>query len=162
MRTGPANALYPPGKRRPAPRAILRRAAGGATTAGVTTIDPPGKAAVIGGWILGVLVGGMLAMSAVMKFSGSPELAEGLAHAGWPAAYAPRLGVVELASVVLYFVPPTAVLGAVLITGYMGGAIATHARLGEPFGLQIMFGVVAWLGVWLRDPRLRRLLPLRR
>lgn len=116
----------------------------------------------IGGWLLGVIVGGMLTMSAVMKFSGSPELAEGLAHAGWPADYAPRLGVVELLSVALYLAPPTAVLGAVLITGYMGGAIATHARLGEPFVLQLVFGVVAWLGIWLRDPRLRRLLPVRR
>jgi hypothetical protein len=65
-----------------------------------------------------------------------------------------------LLSVVCYLIPRTAVLGAVLLTGYLGGAIATHARLGEPFVAPIILGVVVWAGLWLRDPRLRALLPL--
>jgi Mn2+/Fe2+ NRAMP family transporter len=72
------------------------------------------------------------------------------------------LGVVELASAVIYLIPQTAVLGAILLTGYMGGAIATHVRLEEPFIIQTMIGVVVWLGIFLRDARLRQLIPLRR
>ena len=63
--------------------------------------------------------------------------------------------------VALFLIPRTAVLGAVLIAGYLGGAIATHVRIGEPFFIQAALGVVMWLGLYLRDPRLRALIPLR-
>jgi hypothetical protein len=59
-------------------------------------------------------------------------------------------------------IPQTATLGAILIAAYMGGAVATHARIGEPFVLQILIGVLVWLGLWLRDPRLHAVLPLRK
>jgi hypothetical protein len=95
-----------------------------------------------------------------MKLMHPPSLDEGFKHLGWPVTAALGLGVVELLSVVCYLIPRTAVLGAVLLTGYLGGAIATHARLGEPFVAPIILGVVVWAGLWLRDPRLRALLPL--
>ena len=96
-----------------------------------------------------------------MKLAGGPQLAEGFAHLGWPTSLAVPLGVLEIGCVAIYFVPATSVLGAILLTGYLGGAVATHVRLGEPFGVQVLLGVLVWLGLYLRDARLRALLPLR-
>lgn len=103
----------------------------------------------------------MLLFSASMKFGSSPDMTKGFEHLGWPLHLAVPLGVLELACALLYLIPRTAVLGAILIAGYMGGAIATHVRIGEPFFMQAGFGVVMWLGLYLRDPRLRALIPLR-
>jgi hypothetical protein len=80
---------------------------------------------------------------------------------GYPESLARPLGIVELACTIIYLVPQTAVLGAILLTGYMGGAIATHVRVGDPYFVQIGMGVMLWLGLYLRDARLRALLPLR-
>ncbi len=121
----------------------------------------PGKAALWGGRVLSFLVVGMLVMSASMKFSGAPEVAASLTHLGFATDMAITLGIIELTCVLLYLVPHTAVLGAVLITGYLGGAIAVHLRLGEPVTIPLVLGIVAWAGLWLREPRLRRVLPLR-
>lgn len=119
---------------------------------------PP--AALWTGRILSWLVALGLGFSAVMKLTHPPSLDEGFKHLGWPVTAALGLGVVELLCVVLYVLPRTAVLGAILATGYLGGAIATHARLGEPVIAPIIMGVVVWAGLWLRAPRLRALLPL--
>jgi hypothetical protein len=82
---------------------------------------------------------------------------------GYPAATARPLGAVELLCVVVYLVPPTRVLGAILLTGYLGGAVATHVRAGEEtFLVPILIGVMLWGGLFLRDPRLRQLLPTTR
>ena len=72
------------------------------------------------------------------------------------------LGILEVACTVIYLIPRTAVLGAILLTGYLGGATATHVRIGEPWFMPVLLGVVVWLGIYLRDPRLRALIPLRR
>lgn len=112
------------------------------------------------GRVLSGLVALGLGFSALMKLSHPPSLDEGFKHLGWPVTAALGLGVVELLCVVLYVIPRTAVLGAILVTGYLGGAIATHARLGEPVLAPVILGVVVWAGLWLRDPRLRALLPL--
>jgi hypothetical protein len=76
------------------------------------------------------------------------------------------LGILTLVSTVLYALPRTSVLGAILLTGYLGGAIATHLRIGSPLFTHILFGVylglMVWGGLYLRDERLRALLPLRR
>ena len=80
--------------------------------------------------------------------------------------FARLLGILTLIGVVLYAVPQTAVLGAIILTGYMGGAIATHLRIGSPLFSHVLFGfylgVLIWGGLYLRDPRLRRLIPFRR
>jgi len=80
-------------------------------------------------------------------------------------AFARMLGVLTLIGVVLYAVPRTSVLGAILLTGYMGGAIATHVRIGSPLFSHVLFGfylgVLIWGGLYLRDLRLRRLIPFR-
>jgi DoxX-like family len=91
-----------------------------------------------------------------------PDIArEGFAHYGYPAGALVRITIVELACAIVYAIPRTSVLGAILLTGYLGGATATHVRVGEPFFLPIVVGVVVWLGIFLRDGRLRVLIPLR-
>lgn len=104
----------------------------------------------------------MLLFSATMKFSSSPDLAKGFEHLGWKIQLAPSLGVLELVCTVLYAIPRTSVLGAILLTAYLGGATATHIRVGDPFVSTIIVGVVLWGGLFLRNPRLRALLPLTR
>jgi hypothetical protein len=71
------------------------------------------------------------------------------------------LGILEVSCVIIFLIPRTAVLGAILIAAYMGGATATHVRVGDPFYATVLVGVFVWLGLWLREPRLRALLPLR-
>jgi TRAP-type C4-dicarboxylate transport system permease small subunit len=82
------------------------------------------------------------------------------------ASFARLLGILTLIGVVLYAIPRTSVLGAILLTGYMGGAIATHLRIGSPLFSHTLFGVylglLIWGGLYLRDPRLRALIPFRR
>ncbi|TWU29277.1 DoxX family protein [Bythopirellula polymerisocia] len=113
------------------------------------------------GWIVSAIPIALLVMSGVMKLLRPAPLVEGFEHLGWPANLALALGIVELVSTLLYMMPRTAVLGAILLTGYLGGAIATHVRIGEPFIGPAIFGVLVWLGLYLRDPRVRALLPLR-
>ena len=114
------------------------------------------------GWILSVLVAGMLTMSGVFKIMPPPEAAEGFAHLGWPMKLAIALAVVELGSTLLYLIPATAGLGAILLTGYLGGATATHVRIEEAFFMPVILGVVVWIALLLRDPRLRALIPFRK
>ncbi len=104
----------------------------------------------------------MLLFSGVMKLVKPAPVVEGFAHLGYPESLALGLGTVELACTVVYVVPRTSVLGAILLTGYLGGATATHVRIGEPFFMPIILGVLVWGGLFLRDERLRALLPLRR
>ncbi|TPK88506.1 DoxX family protein [Mesorhizobium sp. B2-4-17] len=91
-----------------------------------------------------------------------------MSELGWPADanVARVLGVIGLVSTVLYALPRTSVLGAILLTGYMGGAIATHVRIGSPLFSHTLFGVylgiILWGGLYLRDPRVRALIPLSR
>ncbi len=103
----------------------------------------------------------MLVMSGVMKLVKPAAVVEGFAHLGYPESLALWLGLLELACVVVYLVPRTSVLGAILLTGYLGGATATHVRLGEPFFGPVLLGVLVWGGLYLRDSRLRALIPFR-
>ena len=100
--------------------------------------------------------------SVAFKFFNGPQMAEGMAHLGLPMTMVVPLGILELTCVVIYLVPRTAFLGAILMTGYLGGAICTHWRSGDYFILHIALGIMIWLGLWLRDERLKALLPLRR
>jgi len=103
----------------------------------------------------------MLLFSGIMKLMKPASVAEGFAHLGYDANVAVGLGLVELLSTVFYIIPRTSVLGAILLTGYLGGATATHLRIGEPFYMAVLLGVMLWGGLYLRDERLRLLLPLR-
>jgi hypothetical protein len=106
----------------------------------------------------------LMLFSASMKLAGSRQMLDEFVNRfGYAASAAPVLGVVELTCVVLYAIPRTAVLGAILLTGYLGGAVATHVRIGDPsFVMPFTLGVVAWGGLYFRDERLHALLPLRR
>jgi hypothetical protein len=114
------------------------------------------------GRVISVLVSLLFAMSAVMKFRGGPEVLQGMAHLGLPESLIIPLGILEISCVVIYLNPATSVLGAILLTGYLGGAICSHVRVGDPFFMQIGFGILVWLGLYLRENRLRALIPLRR
>ena len=121
-----------------------------------------GKIALWTGRVLSGLVAAMMIMSAVMKFVQPPMAVEGTERLGWTMDSAVALGIIEMAAAILLLIPQTAVLGAILLTGYLGGAIATHVRINDPFIVPALMGVVVWLAVFLREPRLRALLPWRR
>jgi hypothetical protein len=104
----------------------------------------------------------LLLFSAATKFSTAPQITEGFAKMGWSMNLAAILGILEIACTVIYLVPRTAILGAILLTGYLGGAIATSVRIGESWYIQLALGVLLWGGLYLRDSRLRALIPLRR
>ena len=89
-------------------------------------------------------------------------MAEGLRYLGLPESMLLPLAILEASCVVIYLVPPTAVLGAILLTGYIGGAICTHWRVGDPFYLHILLGILVWLALYIRESRLWAVLPLRR
>jgi len=100
------------------------------------------------------------------KLVQSSAAVEGTAQLGYPASSVLGIGIIELVCLILYVVPRTSVLGAVLFTGYLGGAIATHVRLANPLFTHILFPVyvaaLLWGGLYLREERLRELLPVRR
>jgi hypothetical protein len=96
-----------------------------------------------------------------MKVKGGAEVTQGMAHLGLPESLIVPLAALEVASVVIYLFPTTSVLGAILLTGYMGGAICTHLRVGDPVFVPVALGVLVWLGLYLRETRLRVLIPLR-
>jgi hypothetical protein len=126
-----------------------------------TPTAPVSKAALWAGRVASALPVLMLVFSGVMKLVKPAPVVEGFAHLGWDDQLALGLGILELGCTTIYLIPRTAVLGAILLTGYLGGAIATHVRIGEPYFLQAGLGVLVWLGLYLRDARLRALLPLR-
>ena len=101
-------------------------------------------------------------MSAIMKLLGGDQVKQGLAHLGLPESMILPLAILEISCTVIYLLPATSILGAILLTGYIGGAICTHWRVGDPFLIQIGLGIFVWLGVYLREPRLKALIPLRR
>ena len=96
-----------------------------------------------------------------MTFTKNPQAVEGMVKMGWPADSGPKILALMLSSLALYLIPQTAVLGAVLLTGYLGGAVATHMRIGEAPTAAIVVALIAWGGLYLREPRLRALLPWR-
>lgn len=114
------------------------------------------------GYIASGLPALLLVFSGVMKLILPEGMREEFARLGYPVGTAAGIGMVEVLCAVLYIIPRTAVLGAILLTGYLGGAVATHVRIGDLFLMPLLVGVVLWAGLYLRDPRVRALIPLRR
>ncbi len=127
-----------------------------------TLTAPVSKPVLWTGRVMSTLPVLMLLMSATMKFLQPTDAAEGFAHLGWSMDLAIGLGILELACTALYVIPQTSILGAILLTGYLGGATATHVRVGDAFIMPVILGVIIWGGLFLRDPRLRVLIPLRK
>ncbi|MBC8135609.1 MAG: DoxX family protein, partial [Fibrella sp.] len=100
--------------------------------------------------------------SGVNAMTKSQQVLDGMSHLGFPTHTAPIVGAIALVASILYMVPRTAVLGAILLTGYLGGAVASHLRVGDPTYFAVIFGVVVWGGLYLRDSRVRDLIPFRR
>jgi hypothetical protein len=123
---------------------------------------PVSKKMLWAGWIVSALPILMLTFSAIMKIAKPAPLVEEFTRLGYPENVILGIGILELACVAVYAFPRTAVLGAVLLTGYLGGAVATHVRAGDPFISPAIVGVIVWIGIYLRDARLRALLPWRK
>jgi hypothetical protein len=127
---------------------------------------PVSKAALVTGWIISAIPILMMGVMGIVMLAFKRDMVtEGMTKAGYPASAAMPILIVEIICAVLYVIPRTAVLGAVLLTGYLGGAVATHVHAAEPWSkwmFPVVFGVLVWLGLYFRDARVRDLLPLRR
>jgi len=128
--------------------------------------SPAVPASVWAGRVLsGLFVAFMLGASIAPKLLGMPVAAETIEALGWSADYVLMIGLFELAFVLLYLVPRTSVLGAVLMTALLGGAMATHIRVGSPLVSHVLFSIYLalfmWGGLWLRSAALRAVFPLK-
>jgi hypothetical protein len=113
------------------------------------------------GWILTGFVGLFLLVDGGARLAGFAPYVEGMTKFGYSASLAPSIGLVLLVCTIVMLIPRTAVLGCILVTGYLGGAVATQVRVNDAwFMFPVTLGVLAWLGLYLRDARLRSLLPL--
>lgn len=132
-----------------------------ATTTFPAAAAPP-RGRMIASWIVTGCAILFLAFDITIKLVLSPEAIRGTQELGFPAGIVRPLGILQLVLMVLYLLPRTAPLGAILWTGYLGGAIATHVRLENPLFSHTLFptyvAALLWLGLWLRDERVRRLL----
>jgi hypothetical protein len=131
-----------------------------------TQSAPVSKGRLWTGRIMSVLPALFLFIDGVGKLVKPAPVVEGTVQLGYPESVLLGLGIVLLTCTVIYVIPRTAVLGAILLTGYLGGAVATHVRVGSPLLSHILFpvyvAVLIWGGLYLRDKRLRALIPVRR
>ncbi|HEU4881203.1 MAG TPA: DoxX family protein [Longimicrobium sp.] len=136
------------------------RAAAG-TTRGAA-VRTSGRGMVLAGRIVSGFAALFLLADGVLRTVRFAPYVEGTVQFGYPQHLATPIGIVLVACTLLYVVPRTAVLGAILLTGYLGGATASHVRMEDPFFLfASVFGVLVWAGLYLREPRIRALSPLR-
>lgn len=123
------------------------------------------KKALWAGRILSGLPALFLLLDGVAKLAQPVQVVDGTKELGYPVSVILPLGIVLLTCTILYIIPRTSVLGAILLTGYLGGAVATHVRVEHPMFTHTLFptylGVMLWAGLYLRDVRLQALLPLR-
>ena len=127
------------------------------------SVPAPGKAALWTGRILSALPVIAMLLSGTMKFLHPPQVVQGFTSLGYPESLILKIAILEVSCAILYAIPQTSVLGAILVTGYLGGAVATHVRVLDPsFVGGLILGIIAWLGLYLREPRLRALTPIRR
>jgi hypothetical protein len=125
---------------------------------------PASKKLLWAGRVLGGLPALFLLFDGLMKLVKPEPVVKATVELGYPESVILGLGIVLLACTVLYLIPRTAVLGAILLTGYLGGAVATHVRVEEglfPIAFPVVFGAFLWGGLYLRDERLRSLIPWR-
>ena len=131
-----------------------------------TQSAPLSKGRLWTGRIMSALPALFLFIDGVGKLVKPAPVVEGTVQLGYPESVLLGLGIVLLTCIVLYVIPRTAILGAILLTGYLGGAVATHVRVGSPLLSHILFpvyvAVLIWGGLYLRDERLRALIPVRR
>ena len=135
------------------------------TIAGTAAVSKP---ALLTGRVLSGLVIVFLLFDGAIKLVPWPVVTESMDRIGYGSSetLARSLGIITIACTVLYAIPPTSIVGAILLTGYLGGAMASHLRIGSPLFSHILFGfylgLMLWGGLWLRDKSLRTLIPFRR
>jgi hypothetical protein len=104
----------------------------------------------------------LLLFSGVMKLAKPVSILQGFAHYGYPEYLILLIGSLEIVCTIVYAIPRTSVLGAILVTAYLGGATASNVRIGDPsYVITVLLGVLAWIGLYLRDERLHALVPLK-
>lgn len=103
-----------------------------------------------------------LLFDAIMKIIRESHSVEGSVALGWPDTAIIGIGIILLVSTILYIIPATAILGAILLTGYLGGAIAIMFRAGQPYYFPVIVGILLWTGLWIRDEKLRLMIPFTR
>ena len=130
-----------------------------------TPMPAVSKKALWAGRTISALIVLLLLLDGVMKFFKPKPVVDAFAQLGIPIAFVFVIGAILLLCTLLYAVPSTSILGAILLTGYLGGAVMSHLRVGDPLFTHVLFptylGSLLWLGLYLRDPRLRVLVPLR-
>ena len=127
-------------------------------------VTPVSKGSLWAGRIISSLVVLFLIFDGVTKAIRLPQVIEATVRVGFPENTVAGIGIALLVATALYVIPQTSVLGAILLTAYLGGATATNVRIGAPAfnsSFPVIFGVLVWLGLYLRDSRLRTLVPLR-
>lgn len=128
----------------------------------IGTVTAPSKGRLWTSRIMSGIVVLFMLFDSIFKFIQPEEVVSGTTELGFAVHHIALLGTLGLLSVLMYAIPRTAVLGAILLTGYFGGAIATHVRLDNPLFSHVLFpvylGVLAWGGLWLRDERVRKVL----
>ncbi|MEO6285524.1 MAG: DoxX family protein [Dyadobacter sp.] len=123
------------------------------------TVKSQSNKGLLAGKIISALCILFLLFDAIMKIIKESHSIEGSAQLGWPVDQVQSIGIVLLIATILYIIPRTAILGAILLTGYLGGAIAIMVRAGQPLYFALTFGVLVWAGLYLRDEKLRKLIP---
>jgi len=126
-----------------------------------TQTAPVSKKRLWAGRVISALPVLMLLFSGAMKLIKPAFLVQEFVRLGYPESLALGIGILELSCTVVYVIPRSSVLGAILLTAYLGGATATHVRIGDPFFGPVVLGVVVWVGLYLRGGQLRALVPLR-
>jgi len=114
------------------------------------------------GRILSTLALAPFLMGVIYTLNAPEKVAEGMAKYGFPTNFNHTILWIELACALIYAIPATSILGAILLSAYLGGAVVTHLRVGEPAYIPVILGIIVWLGIYFRDSRLRQILPLRR
>jgi hypothetical protein len=128
----------------------------------VSQAAPVSKKALWTGRILSAVPVLLLLFSGVLKVLKPAPVLQSLAHFGLPESIIFKIGILEIACTLVYLIPRTAILGAILMTAYLGGATATNVRVGDPSSIiTVLLGVLVWAGLYLREQRLRALIPLR-
>jgi hypothetical protein len=156
-----------PGHFGPAPTTIDRGGDPMTSRAGAVSTSTPRPAALPraparAGQVISALSALFLLADGVLRAVAFAPYLDGTLRAGFDASVSAPIGALLVGCTLLYAVPATAVLGAVMLTGYLGAATATNLRIGDPFWFPLLFGVLIWAGIYLREPRLASLLPLRR
>ncbi len=128
-----------------------------------TPTAPVSRAMLWTGRVLTAFVGLFLLFDCTVKLMKAPSAVQGTVQLGYPESTVVPIGMVLLASLAFYIIPRTSILGAILLTGYLGGATATMVRVGSPWILfPVLTGMLVWAGLYFRDDQVRALIPLRR